>query len=104
MVGQRTEAQIVERQIALRDAVRLLLREACGDDPQREGLRDTPARVVKAWQEMTSGATQCPKEILSLWIMLLTNWVINLGPAILTTIIVTGMNQRPWSRGAAPPS
>ncbi len=36
-----------------------------GEDPRREGLRDTPKRVVKAWREMTEGYKQDPKEILS---------------------------------------
>mgnify|MGYP001330290727 CR=1 FL=1 len=36
------------------DAVRTLLRWA-GDDPQREGLLDTPKRVVKAYEEFFSG-------------------------------------------------
>ncbi|MBD8555696.1 GTP cyclohydrolase I FolE [Rhizobium sp. CFBP 8762] len=36
------------------DAVRLLLRWA-GDNPEREGLRDTPARVTKAYKELFSG-------------------------------------------------
>jgi len=35
-------------------AVRVLLRWA-GDDPSREGLRDTPKRVVKAYEEVFSG-------------------------------------------------
>jgi len=35
-------------------AVRTLLLWA-GDDPDREGLRDTPARVVKAYEEFFSG-------------------------------------------------
>jgi GTP cyclohydrolase I len=35
-------------------AVRTLLRWAC-DDPTREGLRDTPARVVRAYEEFFSG-------------------------------------------------
>ena len=26
-----------------------------GEDPSREGLRDTPARVVRAWEEFCSG-------------------------------------------------
>ncbi len=30
---------------------------AMGEDPTREGLRDTPSRVVKAMMEMTSGAS-----------------------------------------------
>jgi GTP cyclohydrolase IA len=45
------------------DAVRTLLRWA-GDDPEREGLRETPARVVKAYEELFSGYDQDPKEVL----------------------------------------
>lgn len=29
--------------------------EALGDDPDREGLRDTPDRVVRSWSELFSG-------------------------------------------------
>lgn len=36
-----------------------------GEDPRREGLRETPKRVVKAWREMTEGYKQNPAEILS---------------------------------------
>lgn len=36
-----------------------------GEDPQREGLIDTPKRVLKAWREMTSGYREDPGEILS---------------------------------------
>lgn len=35
-----------------------------GEDPDREGLRDTPRRVVKAWREMTSGYAVDPKALL----------------------------------------
>ena len=44
-------------------AVRLLLRWV-GDDPDREGLRDTPARVVKAFREFYSGYGKDPVAIL----------------------------------------
>src|SRR5262245_15437847 len=46
------------------DAVVTLLRWV-GEDPERDGLRDTPARVAKAWREMTSGYDDDPAEILS---------------------------------------
>ena len=36
------------------EAVRTLLRWA-GDDPGREGLRQTPARVVQSYEEFFSG-------------------------------------------------
>jgi GTP cyclohydrolase I len=38
-------------------AVRILI-EWAGDDPDREGLRDTPHRVTKAWREMFKGYGQ----------------------------------------------
>ncbi len=45
-------------------AVRVLLRWA-GDDPAREGLRDTPKRVAKAFEEFFSGYRQDATEVLS---------------------------------------
>ncbi len=44
-------------------AVRTLIRWA-GDDPQREGLRDTPKRVVKAFREFYSGYKEDPAQVL----------------------------------------
>jgi GTP cyclohydrolase IA len=46
------------------DAVRILLRWA-GDDPDREGLRDTPARYVTAFDEWFAGYGSDPSEILA---------------------------------------
>jgi GTP cyclohydrolase I len=45
-------------------AVRTLIRWA-GDDPEREGLHDTPKRVVKAFKELYAGYKDDPKEILN---------------------------------------
>jgi GTP cyclohydrolase I len=45
------------------DAVRVLLRWA-GDDPTREGLLDTPRRVVKAYGDWFSGYAIEPREYL----------------------------------------
>ncbi len=45
------------------DAVRVLLRWA-GDDPQREGLIDTPARVAKAYRELFSGYDLAAEDVL----------------------------------------
>ena len=39
--------------------------DAIGEDMDREGLLDTPARVVKAFREMTAGYQMDPAEILS---------------------------------------
>ena len=38
---------------------------AIGEDPEREGLRDTPARVARAYAEMTAGLHQLPEEVLT---------------------------------------
>jgi GTP cyclohydrolase I len=45
-------------------AVRTLLRWT-GDDPDREGLVDTPARVVRAYEEFFAGYALDPVEILA---------------------------------------
>jgi GTP cyclohydrolase I len=46
------------------DAVRTLIRWA-GDDPDREGLHDTPQRVGRAWREYFQGYAEDPAEHLS---------------------------------------
>ena len=49
---------------AAEDAVRTLL-EWAGDDPGREGLSDTPRRVVDAYRDWFSGYATDPREYLS---------------------------------------
>ena len=34
-----------------------------GDDPRREGLLETPTRVVKSWKELYSGYDQDPSDV-----------------------------------------
>ncbi len=46
------------------DAIRTLIRWA-GDDPAREGLLETPARVARAYEEYFAGYAQDPAEILA---------------------------------------
>lgn len=46
------------------DAVKILLRWA-GDNPEREGLLDTPKRVVEAYEEWFAGYNDSPEDILS---------------------------------------
>ncbi|MDG6079798.1 GTP cyclohydrolase I FolE [Erythrobacter litoralis] len=43
----------------VQDAVRTLIQWA-GDDPSREGLLDTPARVARAWKEYCQGYDEDP--------------------------------------------
>ncbi|ANU08188.1 GTP cyclohydrolase I FolE [Paraurantiacibacter namhicola] len=48
----------------VQDAIRTLI-EWAGDDPTREGLLDTPARVARAWKEYCLGYTEDPSVHLS---------------------------------------
>jgi len=45
-------------------AVRELL-IAIGEDPERDGLRDTPRRVAKAYSELLAGMDQDPRDVLT---------------------------------------
>ena len=38
---------------------------AIGEDPQRDGLRDTPARVARAYDEQFAGLRQRPEDVLT---------------------------------------
>ncbi|MEU7381324.1 MULTISPECIES: GTP cyclohydrolase I FolE [unclassified Streptomyces] len=46
------------------NAVRELL-IAVGEDPDREGLRETPARVARAYKEIFAGLWQQPEDVLT---------------------------------------
>ncbi|MEY4160411.1 MAG: cyclohydrolase FolE [Pseudomonadota bacterium] len=48
----------------VQDAIRTLIRWS-GDDPEREGLLDTPARVGRAWREYCQGYQEDPAIHLS---------------------------------------
>jgi GTP cyclohydrolase IA len=45
------------------EAVRILIRWA-GDNPSRQGLLETPSRVVRAYEEFFQGYNEDPKELL----------------------------------------
>jgi GTP cyclohydrolase I len=47
----------------IEDHIKRLIQFA-GDDPQREGLHETPARVAKAWRFWCSGYERDPMEVL----------------------------------------
>jgi GTP cyclohydrolase I len=51
-------------QAEVEEAVRILIAWA-GDDPAREGLKETPRRVAAAYEEYFSGYRLDPKEVLS---------------------------------------
>jgi GTP cyclohydrolase I len=48
----------------MEELIRELLKEI-GEDPQREGLERTPARVAKAWEYLTSGYKQDVHQVLN---------------------------------------
>lgn len=47
----------------IEQAVRMIL-EAIGEDPEREGLKETPARVARMYEEIFSGLWEEPQEHL----------------------------------------
>lgn len=56
-------AEVFDHQRAAAAVRELLL--ACGEDPDRQGLVDTPARVARAYEEMFAGLYTNPDEVLS---------------------------------------
>jgi len=60
--GAAKSLQRPSREVA-EDAVRTLIRWS-GDDPDREGLVGTPARVVRAYEEWFAGYFEDPREYL----------------------------------------
>ena len=55
---QRFDQQKIEN--AIREII-----IAIGEDPDRDGLQDTPARVARAYKEMFSGLYKRPEEVLA---------------------------------------
>lgn len=66
--GHDADTPQTDRDAAIPDdvleAVRTLIRWA-GDDPQREGLLDTPGRVARAYREYYQGYAEDPRDHLS---------------------------------------
>ncbi len=60
----RPDGRLRPHRQQVEDAVRVLLAWA-GDDPAREGLRDTPKRVVRAFEEFFAGYRSDPVAILA---------------------------------------
>ena len=64
-VGTDTGAAAGEHDAdAVADAIRQLL-IAIGEDPDRDGLRETPERVARSYAEMFSGLRQDPEDVLT---------------------------------------
>jgi GTP cyclohydrolase I len=63
VLGRGPKVERPSREVA-EEAVRTLISWA-GDDPNREGLKETPKRVVNAYNEFFNGYGDCPIEALS---------------------------------------
>ena len=62
--GPRVARECTYDEDAVRRATRDLL-VAIGEDPDRDGLRDTPERVARAYKEIFSGLWQEPEDVLT---------------------------------------
>lgn len=64
MAAEQRESALHEfDKSAIRRAVREIIR-AVGEDPEREGLRDTPRRVADMYAEVFSGLQEDPRDVL----------------------------------------
>jgi len=48
----------------IEESIRAII-QAIGENPEREGLKETPLRIAKAYEFLFSGYKQSPKDILS---------------------------------------
>jgi GTP cyclohydrolase IA len=62
--GRQETPALPPKVLVAQAGVRSLL-TLCGEDPDRPGLADTPARVARSFMEMTSGMQQDPAAILA---------------------------------------
>lgn len=66
-MAQKGDSPVKFDQEKIQAAVRMIL-EAIGEDPEREGLVETPARVARMYREVFSGLHQDPRdELLTLF-------------------------------------
>lgn len=63
LVGLAPKEDLRPSRTEAETAVRTLIRWA-GDDPEREGLRETPARVARAYEEWFGGYDENPETLL----------------------------------------
>ena len=61
--GVNKEQRLQRTKSEAEEAVRVLL-EYLGEDPSRDGLSETPERVVRAWSEYCAGYSSDPATIL----------------------------------------
>jgi len=64
-LGMRAAADVPPYDSARAEAAVRELLLAVGEDPDREGLKETPARVARAYQEIFAGLRQEPEDVLT---------------------------------------
>ena len=67
IVSKKTLSDALDKKVSREDAekaVETLIKWA-GDNPKREGLKETPKRVIKAFEEFFSGYKESPEDYLS---------------------------------------
>ena len=64
MANEPSDAQMAEYPLEYLEAVRTFLK-AIGENPDREGLLETPRRVVKSWAELYGGYLLDPRAALA---------------------------------------
>ncbi|GAA1994750.1 GTP cyclohydrolase I FolE [Isoptericola halotolerans] len=64
-LGVRPAADVPAYDAARAEAAVRELLIAVGEDPEREGLQDTPARVARAYREIFAGLHQEPEDVLT---------------------------------------
>jgi len=67
IVTKKTLSDALDKKVSREDAekaVETLIKWA-GDNPKREGLKETPKRVIKAFEEFFSGYKESPEDYLS---------------------------------------
>ena len=62
-MDDQTKTQRAVTQADAEAAVRVLI-EWAGDDPEREGLRDTPSRVARSYAQLFAGYDEDPRQYL----------------------------------------
>ena len=62
---ERDPADVPEFDHARAEAAVRELLCAIGEDPDREGLKETPARVARAYAELTAGIRMSPRDVLT---------------------------------------
>ena len=67
---KRATAQVNKRKITQQEALSHLrdLLAYIGDDPAREGLLETPHRIVKSWDKLFGGYRQKPQDVLKTFV------------------------------------